>query len=341
MSSSEEPDPEPEQEPQQEEPQVPEMVPQAELPAAKHTVVPDGIQIEHDSSQTVGWRSPRLMQAMLQGGVEEDELFEKDEERYLKDALRRGERLGWKSERAIRQIASRRHRRGELQRRKLLYMVVDMRQGAIDSNAPVSAVISPQKKISISDDKEMEAKLAAEAEARQRAMVSEEQRVVDANKRVDEQMQLKLEKEKEMIAVDQKIAARKRLQEEKAKKSQEAAMLWRIELDQVRKQEEQDEYERIAKFTKAREEKEKVLQKILTDRQAQSKAKALAFSKKQQEKVAKIQTEWKAKEKKLEELKDETEKKLLAVSTTACGRLLIPGLRFHTRRRCVAERAGP
>ena len=31
-----------------------------------------------------------------------------------------------------------------------------------------------------------------------------------------------------MIAVDQKIAARKRLQEEKAKKSQEAAMLWRI-----------------------------------------------------------------------------------------------------------------
>ena len=163
--------PEPEQEPQQEEPQVPEMVPQAELPAAKHTVVPDGIQIEHDSSQTVGWRSPRLMQAMLQGGVEEDELFEKDEERYLKDALRRGERLGWKSERAIRQIASRRHRRGELQRRKLLYMVVDMRQGAIDSNAPVSAVISPQKKISISDDKEMEAKLAAEAEARQLSLI--------------------------------------------------------------------------------------------------------------------------------------------------------------------------
>ena len=43
-----------------------------------------------------------------------------------------------------------------------------------------------------------------------------------------------------MIAVDQKIAARKRLQEEKAKKSQEAAMLWRIELDEVRKQEEQE-----------------------------------------------------------------------------------------------------
>ena len=95
----------------------------------------------------------------------------------------------------------------------------------------------------------------------------------------------------------------------------------RERLDQQRKEEEQEEYERIAKFTKAREEKEKVLQKILADRQAQSKEKALAFSKKQQEKVAKIQAEWKVKERKLEELKDETEKKLLAVSTTACGRL--------------------
>ena len=296
-----EPEPEPEQQPQQPE--------EPALEAAKHGVASGGLLI--DNSDLVPWRSPRLMQSMLQSGVVADELDEKSEETYLKQAVNRGEQLGWKSKRAVRQIATRRYKRGELHRRKLLYMVLDMRQGLIDSNAELSAVVSPMKRVTIDDDKDMVAKLAEEAERRQRMMISEEQRAEASNARIDEQMAMKLEKEKEQIAVEMKFARLREKQEQEAHERREAAMLWQIELEKQRTAEEEEERARADAFEVARLEKDEVLMKILKQRKQESKGKALAFSRVQQKKVDKIQAQWKEKEKKMFAMKIETEKKLL------------------------------
>ena len=305
-------EPEPESEQQQEEQQQARAAPDAEpgLDAAKHAIDGGGILVDH--RDLVPWRSPRLMQSMLQSGVVADELDEKTEETYLKEALLRGEQLGWKSKKAVRQIAARRYRRGELHRRKLLYMVLDMRQGLIDSNAELSAVVSPQKKVSIDDDKEMMAKLAEEQERRERMMISEEQRAVASNARIDEQMALKLEKEKEQIAEEMRFARLREQQKQKAHERTEAAMLWQIELVKQRVAEEEEENAKAEAFEVARVEKDEVLKKLLKQRKMESAEKALSFSRVQQKKVDKIQAQWKAKEKKMFEMKIVTEKKLLA-----------------------------
>ena len=191
----------PEQEPEQGGESLPELEqPMVQLPDLQHSVSAAGIEPNYSGS-VVSWRSPRLRQAMLQTGVAEHELMEQPEELYLKEALARGVRLGWKSKRAVRQIAAKRYKTAELQRRKLLDTVVDIRVGLMRNNTELSIIISPKKKVSISDDPDMDRKLREEAERRRRAMASEEQRAEAANMRLDEQMQLKLETEAEMMQV--------------------------------------------------------------------------------------------------------------------------------------------
>ena len=281
-----------------------------ELEATKHTVNDDGVLVEH--RDLVAWHSPRLIQAMMQSGVEAEELAQKDEEIYLKQAIFRGEQLGWKSQKAVRQIAAQRYRRGELQRRKLLSMVLDIRQGLIDSNAEVSALISPsKKKVSIEDDEKMKAKLEEEAERRRRAMISEEQRAAAANERLDEQMSLKLAKEKEQLEVDKKFEQLKLKRAQEVHEKQQAMMLWQVELEKQRAAQEEEEREKAAAFEVARQKKDKELIMQLKIRKQEAAQKGLMFSKKQQAKVEKIQTQWKEKEARVWSMKVETEKKLL------------------------------
>lgn len=280
------------------------------LEAPKHTVSDDGVLVEH--RDLVAWHSPRLTQAMMQSGVEADELAQKDEEVYLKQAIFRGEQLGWKSQKAVRQIAAQRYRRGELQRRKLLSMVLDMRQGLIDSNVEVSALISPsKKKVSIEDDEKMKAKLEEEAERRRRAMISEEQRAAAANERLDEQMSLKLAKEKEQLEVAKKFEQLKLQRAQEVHEKQQAMMLWQVELEKQRAAQEEEERAKAAAFEVARQKKDKELMAQLKIRKQEAAQKGLMFSKKQQAKVEKIQTQWKEKEARVWSMKLETEKKLL------------------------------
>jgi hypothetical protein len=286
------------------------LTPDPGLGKPDHSVDDAGILLGHQD--LVEWRSPRLTQAMKQSGVDADELTQKDEEVYLKQAVYRGEQLGWKSQKAVRQIASQRYKRGELQRRKLLHMVLDMRQGFIDSNAELSALVSPtKKKVTIDDDKEMVAKLAEEADRRRRMMISEEQRAAASNERLDEQMALKLAKEKEQLEVEKKFERLRLKQAQEVHEKQQSMMLWQVELEKQRETERQEEFAKAALFEQQRQEKDAVLSKILKARKKESKDKSLRFSKLQQAKVDKIQTQWKEKEARMWAMKLETEKKLL------------------------------
>ena len=67
----------------------------------------------------------------------------------------------------------------------------------------------------------------------------------------------------------------------------------------------------IAAFELARQKKDDEMTKLLKARRKEAAAKGLQFSKKQQAKVSKIQTQWKEKEKRMWAMKVETEKKLL------------------------------
>lgn len=286
------------------------MTPDKGLGNAPHTVEEGGIMVEN--RDLVAWHSPRLAQAMMQSGVEAEELAEKDEQVYLKQAVYRGEQLGWKSQKAVRKIATQRYRRGELQRRKLLGMVLDMRQGLIDSNAEVSALISPsKKKVSIDDDKKMKAKLEEEADRRRRMMISEEQRAAASNERLDEQMALKLAKEKEQLEVEKKFEKLRLKRAQEVHEKQQAMMLWQVELEKQRAIQQEEEHAKAAAFEVARQKKDKELMKQLKVRRQEAADKGLEFSKKQQAKVDKIQTQWKEKEARMWAMKLDTEKKML------------------------------
>eukprot|EP01047_Picozoa_sp_COSAG01_P026927 COSAG01_NODE_1754_length_9318_cov_118.674043_4_plen_478_part_00 len=281
------------------------------LPASRHGVSPEaGVEVGHQT--LVPWASPRLRHAMMQSGVERGELFECGEDVYLRQAQAKGAKLGWKSKKAMRQIAARRYRSAELQRRKLLDMVVDMREGMIRNKAELSVLLSPSKPITIADDPDMSRKLEEEAERRRRAMVSEEQRAADANRRIDEQMQLKLQKEKEMLEVNKKFARARREREQEAQKRREAAILWQVEMEKQRAREEEQALVKARSIEAARVAKEEVLDQLLRNRQAEVEKKARVFAQKQQAKQESIKAQWEEGLERQQQLKLERERKLVA-----------------------------
>ena len=183
------------------------------------------------TSEHIGWQSPRLRQAMMQTGTGADELYPKEAAKFLEDAKKRGQQMGWKGKDMLKDVAKKRYFTAEGQRRKVLLMVIDVRDGLIDKNVGISPLIDHTmlvKSSSIKDDEEVKATLKRDHERRARQLVSEQQRAAATLERMEEELTLQTAKQKEMARLDAIQAEKDRHEAKRRHRRQEKALEWQL-----------------------------------------------------------------------------------------------------------------
>eukprot|EP01052_Picozoa_sp_SAG31_P015950 SAG31_NODE_1040_length_10203_cov_3.045428_3_plen_229_part_00 len=189
------------------------------------------------TTEHIGWQSPRLRQAMMQTGTTADELHPRPIERFVEDAKKRAEQMGWKSSHVLNEAAERRFRTAELQRRKVILMVIDVRQGMVDKNMAVSPLIDPkelQKASNVKGAAEMKETLRKDNEKRERALVTEQQRAAAQLERLEDELRLQTDKQKEMARLNAIQAEKERHKARQRKRRQEKALEWQLEVERLR-----------------------------------------------------------------------------------------------------------
>eukprot|EP01050_Picozoa_sp_SAG11_P003077 SAG11_NODE_166_length_13763_cov_8.292722_10_plen_618_part_00 len=261
-------------------------------------------------SQHTGWQSPRLRQAMLQMGTKAEELYERDVKTFYDEAVRRGEQMGWRSQTVLNDVAKRRHRTAELQRRKVLKLVVDVRRGMVKKGTTLSPLVEPSqlmKASNIDNDEDVKAQLAKDAARRQRQLVSEQQRAAAQMERMEEDLKLQSAKQKEMARVDAMGAAKARQHALERHRRQEAALEWQLEFERLRDAEAEEARQNAHHAELEQEKRDVAIREKIAQSEAAALAKARAFAQKQQQRGEKIrqQNEEAAEEKWRRRLEDE------------------------------------